>query len=1444
MNTCSGTSFDTKLWIYGTDGTTELAYNDDDCGLQSRVTMTTPANGVYYFDVGPFGSSTGHYDVILIGATSLTPPGYPEYADTPSPTGINVPVNGSLTWDWGMDTETYDLWFGPQGSMVEVVTGGTAGADGTQGSYVYTNLNTTAWYEWQLILHNSTTRFTTTGMIWSFMTACGDIVAYPYVQDFEFGGQLDPCWAQGTGDQRNWTIHTGSTSSTNTGPSGDHTTGTGYYAYLETSSGVAGDQAHLLSPIFDLSALSAPTLEFYYHMYGATMGTLAVDVYNIGTSIWTDNVWTLSGDQGNQWSLASVGVAAYGNSIQLRFRAVRGASFTGDASIDDIYLYDNTAPPGCSAATYPADNGVDITEYGTATWTSAAGGASGYTIYMGSDGGGVTDPTDVLNGIDAGALTSYDYTGLAYNSIYYWKVVPYNANGDATGCPIWTFTTRIDPTIDTFPFLENFDHAGAFPQWWINETGDDFNWSISTGTTPTGNTGPTADHTDGNGYYAFIESNGPLAGQEAYLQSPVIDLSSLTSPALEFWYHMYGSTIGTLQVDYLDVTTMVWTDNFWSIVGAQGNQWNLASVGMSGLPNNVVLRFRAIVGAPTYSDIAIDDFYLFDNQSAPGCSNLISPSDGNIYVMDYGMLDWANAPGAATGYRLYFGTDGGGTTDPTDVVNGTDLGIVTNYTFTGLNWNTTYYWKVVPYNTNGDATGCPIWSFTVVDDPTIDSFPHLVDFESGQIPNGWTEVMDATNTHWVYQAGGYTAHPASAHGGSFNAMLYYSGSSPHITTLVSPVINLNNITAPEVRFWHTQALWAGDQDELRVLYRNSNTATWTELANYTGSITAWQEEVIALPNPTSTYYLAFEGNAMYGYGVCLDDIEFTGIANVDIDLAANSITGPATARVGIPSTYTIEVLNRGINQESNYTVKLMQEGDIELASVPGTPLDVDATTTFDLIWTPTVDGPTFVWGYVDFPTDMYNGNNTTGQHTVLVEPSQTGIFGNVTDGTAPLDGVQVLIEELVLVEYTDVTGQYVFLGINPGTYTVTASLANYNTVSQPNVVVVLDLLTQVDFVLGQGAMLSGTVSDNAGAPVDAATVSIDGTTETTVTNAQGYYQLVQLTPDTYSVTAEKIGYETQTIDNVVLVQDQTTTLDFTIIEFAQVTVDVTVDYGTADGAIVTFTNEVGTNVYSGTIASGTILLDDILPGTYTLDVTKPMYTPHQETGIAITSGVMTPFSVMLNEEHLPPVNLAMSEAFMFTWDAPGRMFQTQAQADPATQAGVNDKETEQQETTRDLLSYYVFLDGVFEAQTIEVEYQFAVTDFVHNQPCTLSVKAAYDGGDSDLVYLEWTYIDPQGNNNSDVSPLVTALGSNIPNPFNPETAIHYTMNQSGHVVIEIYNAKGQRVNTLVNAVMDAGNHSVVWNGKDANGKSVKSGVFFYRMKTGRYTSTKKMILLK
>jgi photosystem II stability/assembly factor-like uncharacterized protein len=93
-------------------------------------------------------------------------------------------------------------------------------------------------------------------------------------------------------------------------------------------------------------------------------------------------------------------------------------------------------------------------------------------------------------------------------------------------------------------------------------------------------------------------------------------------------------------------------------------------------------------------------------------------------------------------------------------------------------------------------------------------------------------------------------------------------------------------------------------------------------------------------------------------------------------------------------------------------------------------------------------------------------------------------------------------------------------------------------------------------------------------------------------------------------------------------------------------------------------------------------------------------------------------------------------------------------------------------------------------------------------------------------------------------PDIAVLNNASPNPFNSSTGISFSLSKRADVDLKVYNSKGQFVAGLVNETKQAGNHTATWNGLDKNGKPVSAGVYFYKIKSGSFTSTKKMILIK
>jgi flagellar hook assembly protein FlgD len=132
--------------------------------------------------------------------------------------------------------------------------------------------------------------------------------------------------------------------------------------------------------------------------------------------------------------------------------------------------------------------------------------------------------------------------------------------------------------------------------------------------------------------------------------------------------------------------------------------------------------------------------------------------------------------------------------------------------------------------------------------------------------------------------------------------------------------------------------------------------------------------------------------------------------------------------------------------------------------------------------------------------------------------------------------------------------------------------------------------------------------------------------------------------------------------------------------------------------------------------------------------------------------------------------------------------------------------------------------------TAETEYVFSLVVFD---------GALYSEADEVIITVVMTDNDDNNIINNNIT-----LGGNYPNPFNPETEIVFSMQNQAQVRLVVYNIKGEVVKELVNSNLSAGEHRILWRGTDAGGNTVGNGIYYYKMQSGKYTSSGKMVLLK
>jgi len=176
----------------------------------------------------------------------------------------------------------------------------------------------------------------------------------------------------------------------------------------------------------------------------------------------------------------------------------------------------------------------------------------------------------------------------------------------------------------TFPITEDFDlkancstvcgNSCNISGQWSNYSNDDFDWTVNSGGTPTGGTGPLVDYTKGTiaGKYIYTQSSSSCISAEAILNGPCFVVDSMNDPYLSFYYHFYGISTGSLYVEADSGTGWMGID---TLIGqqqsVQSDPWRLREVDLSMFSGIIRLRLRALTGPASQSNMAVDDLRIF-----------------------------------------------------------------------------------------------------------------------------------------------------------------------------------------------------------------------------------------------------------------------------------------------------------------------------------------------------------------------------------------------------------------------------------------------------------------------------------------------------------------------------------------------------------------------------------------------------------------------------------------------------------------------------------------------------------------------------------------------------------------------------------------------------------------------------------------------------------------
>lgn len=136
-----------------------------------------------------------------------------------------------------------------------------------------------------------------------------------------------------------------------------------------------------------------------------------------------------------------------------------------------------------------------------------------------------------------------------------------------------------------------------------------------------------------------------------------------------------------------------------------------------------------------------------------------------------------------------------------------------------------------------------------------------------------------------------------------------------------------------------------------------------------------------------------------------------------------------------------------------------------------------------------------------------------------------------------------------------------------------------------------------------------------------------------------------------------------------------------------------------------------------------------------------------------------------------------------------------------------------------------------------------VTDVMSSLSYALTLKKNEYVRSFRLIVGKKEFIE-KSTNGIPIVPIAYSLDQNFPNPFNPSTKIHYTLGHSSHVELDILNVLGQKVKTLFSGDQRIGSYTMEWDGRNDRNAKISSGIYFYRIRTGEFIATKRMVLLK
>ena len=434
--------------------------------------------------------------------------------------------------------------------------------------------------------------------------------------------------------------------------------------------------------------------------------------------------------------------------------------------------------------------------------------------------------------------------------------------------------------VSTFPFTEDFDTwSGTVPTCWsgIKTSTSGGGWTLDANGTGSFGTGPL--NANSGSQYVYLEGSGLSTSTISYIDLPPFDLTSVTNPQLRFYYHMYGTAMGTLSVEVSTDNKMTWA-TVYSISGqqqsVQSDDYILDSANLTGYGTSETwIRFVGGGHTSFSTDMAIDDIYVGDGPLCPG------PGGVNISNITgaSATVSWVSG---AVDHKVEWG--------PTGYTQGTGTKISpasSPAVMTGLVGSTTYD----VYIQDSCSATSVVWvgPFTFTTPQSIVALPYAEGFET----NSGDWLVSGTNSSWEHGAPAATVISSASQGSKAwvtNLSGFYNvNENSYVTT---PYFDNSAGTFDVVYEFDMALATENNWDETWVEY-SFNDTLWTKLLASNGSLawyndplnqwwegntaTSWTLRRSIIPNSAGqTVHVrhAFSSDASVSYdGVGLDEVK-------------------------------------------------------------------------------------------------------------------------------------------------------------------------------------------------------------------------------------------------------------------------------------------------------------------------------------------------------------------------------------------------------------------------------------------------------------------------------------------------------------------------------------------------------------------------------------------